>query len=69
MPRPGGNPDLAKHQYTTKREKEDKCVKLISLRVPKRQEAIKKIANWQDLLREKIDEILKEYPQDGGGKD
>ena len=55
--RPGGNPDLEKHQYTT--DKTEACTgKLDLLVAPTDLEKLRAIDGWRDTLREKIKEII-----------
>ena len=55
--RPGGNPDLEKHQYTT--DKTEACTGKLDLRVaPTDLEKLRAIDGWRDILREKIKEII-----------
>jgi hypothetical protein len=55
--RPGGNPDLEKHQFTT--DKPEACTGKLDLRVaPTDLEKLKAIDGWRDILRDKIKEII-----------
>jgi hypothetical protein len=66
--RPGGNPDITKYSFKTDRE--ESCTAKLSVRIaPSDLEALKAISGWQELVRQKVKEILKENPQDGGAKD
>lgn len=57
--RPGGNPDLKKHQYQTTRD-EPLSAKL-SMRVTQSMlDELKQYDGWQDLVREAIAAKLKE---------
>jgi hypothetical protein len=57
--RPGGNPDLKKFQFST--DNEESNTALLAVRIaPSQLEKLKAIKDWQDILREKIREILAE---------
>lgn len=53
MARPGGNPELTKHRYST--DKDEPCTAKLTLRLPPSQyEKLKELPNWQEKLREAI---------------
>ena len=55
--RPGGNPDLEKFQFKT--DKSEPCTAYLGLRIPPSElQRLKAIKGWQDILREKIKEII-----------
>ena len=57
MPRPGGNPALTKHQFTTDRE--EPCTAKLQVRVPPSMLAeLKEYKNWQEIVREVLAEKL-----------
>ena len=57
MPRPGGNPALTEHQFTT--EREEPCTAKLQVRVPPSMLAeLKKYKNWQEIVREVLAEKL-----------
>jgi len=50
MPRPGGNPTLAEHQFTTDRE--EPCTAKLQVRVPPSMlNELKSYENWQEIVR------------------
>jgi hypothetical protein len=50
MARPGGNPHLKSHQFST--NKEESCTAKLTLRLPPSEyEKLKKLPNWQEKLR------------------
>ena len=57
MSRPGGNPALAEHQFTTDRE--ESCTAKLQVRVPPSMLAeLKEYKNWQEIVREVLAEKL-----------
>ncbi|NJM99949.1 MAG: hypothetical protein HC800_24925 [Phormidesmis sp. RL_2_1] len=53
MARPGGNPDLAAHQFTTDRP--EPLTARLQLRVTERmKQQVTSIPNWQELIRDAI---------------
>ena len=57
MARPGGNPELVRHQFTTNRE--EPLIAKLSLRVtPSMLAAIKRQGNWQEFVRKSLAEAL-----------
>jgi hypothetical protein len=64
--RPGGNPDLVQHQFSTDRE--EPCTAKMTLRLPPSQYAkLKEIDNWQEKVRLAIASMVKSEnfsPQD-----
>lgn len=59
MARPGGNPDLAAHQFTTDRP--EPLTARLQLRVTERmKQQVTAIPNWQELIRDCISEKLEE---------
>ena len=59
MARIGGNPSLQNFQYTT--DKDEPCTAQMNVRVaPSQLEKLKAVENWQEKVREKIEEILEE---------
>ena len=57
MPRPGGNPALTEHQFTT--EREEPCTAKLQVRVPPSMLAeLKEHKNWQEIVREVLAEKL-----------
>ncbi|MGB7414332.1 MAG: hypothetical protein WA902_09005 [Thermosynechococcaceae cyanobacterium] len=57
MARPGGNPDLAAHQFKTDRP--EPLTARLQLRVTERmKQQITAVPNWQELIREAISEKL-----------
>jgi hypothetical protein len=55
--RPGGNPDLVKHQFTTDRE--EPCSERIQIRLPRSlKERIQEIPNWPEWARITLAEKL-----------
>ena len=57
MPRPGGNPTLAKHQYTTNRE--ESCTAKLQVRVPPSMlSELKSYENWQEIVRDLVSNEL-----------
>ena len=59
MARIGGNPALTNYQYTT--DKDEPCTAQMNVRVaPSRLEKLKAVKDWQEKVREKIEEILGE---------
>ncbi|AVQ73798.1 hypothetical protein MTo_01495 [Microcystis aeruginosa NIES-1211] len=66
--RPGGNPDLVKHQFST--EREEPCSAKLTLRLPPSQYAkLKEIDNWQEKVRGVIASLVEQESEtDGLGK-
>lgn len=63
MPRPGGNPDLAKFKFTT--ERDEPCTAILNLRVPPSLLLeLKSREGWQDLTRDAIANALKQVKAD-----
>lgn len=57
--RPGGNPDLVEHRFSTDRD--EPCTAKLTLRLPPSQYAkLKRIDNWQEKVREVITSFLQE---------
>jgi hypothetical protein len=57
--RPGGNPDLAQHQFTT--ERDEPCTERIQIRLPKSlYERITANPNWPDWARRILTENLED---------
>jgi hypothetical protein len=57
--RPGGNPDLVKHQYTT--ERAEPCSDRIQIRMPSSLvERIKSIPDWPEWARKTLAENIKD---------
>ncbi len=57
MARPGGNPELVRHQFTTNRE--EPLIAKLSLRVtPSMLSAIKGQENWQEFVRKALADAL-----------
>ena len=57
MPRPGGNPALTEHQFTT--EREEPCTAKLQVRVPPSMLAeLKEYKNWQEIVRKVLAEKL-----------
>jgi len=57
MARPGGNPDLVNHQFTTDRD--EPLIAKLSMRVsPSMLEQIRCRDNWQDFVRDAIAKSL-----------
>jgi hypothetical protein len=53
MARPGGNPELSKHQFST--DKDEPCTAKLTLRLPPSQyEKLQTLPNWQEKVREAI---------------
>ena len=61
MPRPGGNPDLIKYQFTT--ERSEGLSEQVTIRVGKTMKQLlieKRIPNWQEVCRQALAKALKE---------
>ncbi|ABW30810.1 hypothetical protein [Acaryochloris marina] len=59
MARPGGNPGLVEHQFTTDRP--EPLLAKLQLRITKSMKAeVEAIPNWQEFVREAISEKLLE---------
>lgn len=57
MSRPGGNPALAEHQFTTNRE--EPCTAKLQVRVPPSMlNELKEYKNWQEIVRQSLAEEL-----------
>ena len=55
--RPGGNPDITEYSFTT--DKPEPCTAKLTLRLPPSEyEKLKTLDNWQELVRQKIRELL-----------
>ncbi len=55
MPRPGGNPELAKYQFEQRYTWDEPCTAKLSMRVPPSMlEELKSLPNWQELVRQAI---------------
>jgi hypothetical protein len=59
MSRPGGNPELKKHQFEQKYNWDESCSAKMTLRLPPSLYAeIKKLPNWQEEVRKAIANIV-----------
>ena len=57
--RPGGNPELKEHQFST--EKPESCTAKLTLRLaPSDYEKLKTIDNWQEKTRQAIKALIAE---------
>ncbi len=57
MSRPGGNPALEEHQFTTDRE--ESCTAKLQVRVPPSMlDELKEYKNWQEIVRQVLAEKL-----------
>jgi hypothetical protein len=68
--RPGGNPDLKKHAFTTDRQ--EPCTAYLGLRLPPSNlEALKKIPHYHEKVREAIAKLieLEQTQLDGPGNE
>ncbi|AVP91705.1 hypothetical protein FR934_17915 [Synechocystis sp. PCC 6803] len=55
--RPGGNPDITNFSFTTDRP--EPCTAKLTLRLPPTDyEKLRALENWQELVREKIKELI-----------
>lgn len=63
--RPGGNPDLEKHQFTTDKKEGDRLKKHIQLRISENMaNQLEKLPNKQEFIREAIKEKLeRDFPE------
>jgi hypothetical protein len=57
--RPGGNPDLEKHQFKSL-EDEPKTEGIYLRITPTDKERLKNVKDWQEKLRQKLKEIISE---------
>ena len=62
MSRPGGNPELEKHQYQQKYNWDEPCTAQFNVRLPPSLlEELKQIDNYQELVRKAIANLVDEH--------
>ena len=65
MARPGGNPDLKRHQFEQKYDWSESCKVTIGLRIPRGwKDKLYAVEGWQEKLREAIVEIVEESQEE-----
>ena len=63
--RPGGNPDIVKYGFKQQYEWDEPCTASIALRLPPSlSKKLKKLPDWQELVRQAIAEIVEENSQE-----
>ncbi len=63
--RPGGNPDIVKYGFKQQYEWDEPCSASIALRLPSSlSKDLKKIPDWQELVRQAIAEIVEKNSQE-----
>ena len=61
--RPGGNPELKKHQFSQKYDWGKSCKAQVALRIPQDwKDRLYAVDGWQEKLRETIAELIEENP-------
>ncbi len=64
MSRPGGNPELNKHQFDQKYRWDEPCTAQLGLRLPPSlSKELKQIDNWQEKIRHAIADLVEEELQ------